>query len=162
MKKTLYLLVGPKGSGKTHIGTLVSQNTDISFLRVEPIWLSLQPGEDGWKKVEAAIDAAFQSHDQVMVESLGIGAGFRAYCDSLAKKYSLKMIRVYAELDTCLERVKNRDNADHIPVSDDRVVDLNQIAVNVTFDWDLEINNNHLASDIEILAAVKSISNAAE
>jgi shikimate kinase len=45
--KLLYLLIGPKGSGKSHIGALVSQHTDIYFLRVEPIWLSLQPGEDG-------------------------------------------------------------------------------------------------------------------
>ena len=50
MKKQLYILVGTKGSGKTHIGMLVNQYTDISFLRVEPIWLSLGPGQDGWKK----------------------------------------------------------------------------------------------------------------
>jgi len=46
-QKTLFMLVGPKGSGKTHIGTLVNQHTDIVFLRVEPIWLGLKPAEDG-------------------------------------------------------------------------------------------------------------------
>jgi hypothetical protein len=46
------MLIGPKGSGKTTIGTLVHQHTDITFIRVEPIWLDLQPDEDGWKKVE--------------------------------------------------------------------------------------------------------------
>lgn len=162
MKKTLYLLVGPKGSGKTHIGTLVNQHTDISFLRVEPIWLSLEIDEDGWKKVEAAIDAAFQSHEKVMVESLGIGTGFRAYRESLTQKYSLKMIRVYADLDACFERVKNRDSADHVPVSDERVEELNQLVSAATHDWDLEINNNRPASDDEILAAIRSVSSAAE
>ena len=158
MKKQLYILVGPKGSGKTHIGMLVNQHTDISFLRVEPIWLSLEPGEDGWKKVEAAIDATFQSCSKAMIESLGIGEGFREFHASLVGKYSLKMIRVYADLDTCFERVKNRNNTDHIPVSDDRVAELNQIAANVTFNWDLEINNNRPAVETDILAAIRSVS----
>ena len=47
MKNQLYILVGPKGSGKTHVGMLVNQHTDISFLRVEPIGLSLEAGDDG-------------------------------------------------------------------------------------------------------------------
>ena len=55
MEKTLYMLIGPKGSGKTYIGTLVENETDISFLRVENIWLKLSPEEDGWIKVEQAI-----------------------------------------------------------------------------------------------------------
>jgi shikimate kinase len=54
-QKILYMLIGPKGAGKTHIGTIVDRDTDISFLRVESIWLGLQPGEDGWTKVEAAL-----------------------------------------------------------------------------------------------------------
>jgi shikimate kinase len=53
--KILYLLIGPKGAGKTYIGTLVDRHTEIQFIRVEPIWLNLQPGEDGWQKVEQVI-----------------------------------------------------------------------------------------------------------
>jgi shikimate kinase len=87
-QKTLFMLIGPKGSGKTHIGTLVDQYTDIAFLRVEPIWLILQPDEDGWKKVEAVIDAMFEKQNKVMIESLGIGEGFVKFHASLAEKYS--------------------------------------------------------------------------
>lgn len=158
--KTLFMLIGPKGSGKTHIGTLVNQHTDIAFLRVEPIWLSLKPDEDGWQKVEAAIDGLFQERDKVMVESLGIGEGFGKFHASLAEKYSIKMIRVYADLETCFTRVKTRNNAEHIPVSDDRVTEFNKIASAVTYDWDLEINNNEFATDEEIIEAIQSINNA--
>ena len=42
MGKTLYFLIGPKGSDKTHIGTYAHENTDIHFLRVEPIWVTLK------------------------------------------------------------------------------------------------------------------------
>lgn len=156
-EKILYILIGPKGSGKTHIGTLVNQRTDIFFLRVEPIWLSLAPGEDGWKKVEAAIDAAFQSHDKVMIESLGIGEGFHAYMDSLAKKYSIKLIRVRASLETSVARVKSRDNAEHIAVSDEWVEQLNKLASAVTMNWSLEIDNERFAADDDIIAAIQSI-----
>jgi len=158
--KTLFILIGPKGSGKTHIGTLVSQHSDIEFLRVEPIWLSLEPSEDGWEKVEAAIDSLFQKQDKVMIESLGIGAGFEQLHASLAEKYLIKMIRVHADLETCFNRVKTRNNAEHIPVSDDKVSEFNQLATAVTHDWDLEIDNNDPASDQDILAAILSINDA--
>jgi hypothetical protein len=156
-QKILYMLIGPKGVGKTYIGALVNRHTDIAFLRVEPIWLGLQLGEDGWEKVVAAIDTMFQTHNKVMVESLGVGEGFPGFYTALAKKYSIKMIRVYADLDTCLKRVKNRSNIDHIAVSDDKVIEYNKVAVTVTYDWNLEINNNLPASDVDILVAIQSI-----
>ena len=87
MAKMLYMLIGLKGSGKTHIGTLVGANTNIVFLRVEPIWLGLKPGEDGWQKVTEAVDNLFQQHDRVMIESLGAGEGFRSFHAGLASKY---------------------------------------------------------------------------
>jgi shikimate kinase len=160
-QKILYMLIGPKGSGKTHIGTLVGQHTDIAFLRVELVWLSLQPGEDGWKKVEAAIDTMFQTHKKVMIESLGVGEGFKGFFAALSKKYPIKMIHVVADLDTCFIRVKKRDQDEHIAVSDDKVMEFNKIAITAAYDWVLEINNNHAASDAEILAAIQSI-NAVE
>ena len=156
-QKTLYMLIGPKGVGKTHIGMLANRHTDIAFLRVEPVWLGLQPGEDGWKKVEAAIDTMFQTYSKVMVESLGVGEGFRGLYAALAEKYLIKMIRVYADLDTCLDRVKNRSKIDHIAVSDDKVIEYNKVAAAVTYDWDLEINNNRPAPDADILIAIQSI-----
>ncbi len=56
--RTLSMRIGPKGASKTHIGMLVGRHTNTHFISVEPIWLSLQPGEDGWTKVEQTIDAA--------------------------------------------------------------------------------------------------------
>ncbi len=74
--KVLYMLIGPKGAGKTYIGTLVNRYTNIRFIRVESIWLSLQAGEDGWKKVEQVIDTTFKSDNKVIIESLGAGEEF--------------------------------------------------------------------------------------
>jgi shikimate kinase len=157
MSQTLYLLIGPKGAGKTYIGSLISQHTDIQFIRVEPIWLELQPEENGWEKVEQVIDQTFRAYSKVMIESLGAGKEFAKFRTSLERKYTLKMIRVYTDLETCLARVKNRSSADHIPISDDKVSQYNQIAAAVTYNWDLEINNNAPATNDEILSAIQTL-----
>lgn len=156
-QKILFMLIGPKGSGKTHIGALVERYTDIAFLRVEPIWLALQPDEDGWTKVEVTIDAMFQKHNKVMIESLGVGEGFDRLHVSLAEKYTVRMIRVYAALETCFSRVQMRNKAQHIPVSDEKVREYNEIAATVRHEWDLEIDNDAAASDTKIIEAIQSI-----
>ena len=141
MSQILYMLIGPKGSGKTYIGNLIHQQTEIQFIRVESIWLNLQPGENGWQKVEQVIDETFRNYSKVMIESLGAGEEFSRFRVSLAQKYTLKMIRVYTDLATCLARVKNRNSDDHISISDNKVEQYNQIAARVICDWDLEIDN---------------------
>jgi len=157
MQQILYMLTGPKGAGKSYIGTLISKHSDIHFLRVEPIWLGLQPGEEGWRKVQLAIARLFEIHNKVMIESLGAGEGFRAFYASLAKKYPIRLIRVKTDLDTCLARVKNRSSAEHIPVSDDKVMEYNQIAAEVVYTWDLEIDNNGPAADVDIINAILAL-----
>ncbi len=157
LKKTLYMLIGPKGSGKTYIGTLVENNTDIFFLRVENIWLKLNQEEDGWEKVEQEIDLAFTFCNKVMIENLGAGEGFIKFHASLNEKYIVKLIRVFADLDICLARVMTRDAENHIPISDDKVVEYNKIASQVNFDWDLEIDNNKFASESEILTQINRL-----
>lgn len=72
--KTVIFLVG---LGKTYVGSLLSRRTDIRFLRVEPIWIRLQPGEDGWAKVADVVDGMLANYDRVALESLGAGDGFK-------------------------------------------------------------------------------------
>ena len=157
LKKTLYMLIGPKGAGKTYIGALVEKNTDIFFLRVENIWLTLKNTEDGWKKVEREIDLKFKNCSDLMIENLGAGEGFHQFHASLKRKYRIKIIRVFADLDVCLDRVMKRNDENHIPVSDAKVIEYNQIASRVSLDWDIEINNNGPASDMEILNLFRTI-----
>lgn len=157
MIKTLYMLIGPKGSGKTYIGMLVDKQTNISFLRVEPIWLSLKGNEDGWLKVEQEIDKGFENCDKLMIENLGAGSGFHGFLNSLKAKYQIEMIKVCTELSTCLKRVQNRSSKDHIPVSDTDIEEYNEIVSQVIFDWSFEIDNNGPATDAELLAYFENL-----
>ncbi|MBD2539627.1 shikimate kinase [Coleofasciculus sp. FACHB-SPT36] len=157
MRKILYILIGPKGSGKTYIGSKVNKNTDIKFLRVEPIWLKLAPGENGWEAVEKEIDKEFQQHSKVMIESLGAGDGFNQMHSSLRNQYEVKLIKVYADLEECLKSLRNRDNSEHIPVSDEKVEEYNKIAASINHQWDAVIDNNSPATDEDILRVIESI-----
>lgn len=161
MKKTLLMLIGLKGSGKSYIGTLVDRMTDIRFLKVEPIWVDYLNSDDrsrsGWEIVEEEIDKQFANSDRVMIESLGAGEEFKGFYQSLRQKYDIKLIKIAVDLDTCLNRVKRRDAVDHIPISDARVEEINTIAQHVVYDWDLVIDNNGPASDAEIIGAVRTI-----
>ena len=99
----------------------------------------------------------FKKYNKIMIENLGAGEGFHQFYASLNKKYLIKLIRVFTDLDICLTRVRSRDNENHIPVSDDKVIEYNKIASQVSFDWNLEIDNNGPASESEILMAIKSL-----
>jgi hypothetical protein len=89
-----------------------------------------------------------------MIESLGAGDGFQGFFASLVDQYAIRLIRVTADLVTCLQRVKSRSRAEHIPVSDDQVMAYNRIAASVVYDWDLEIDNNGPAQDEAIVSAI--------
>ena len=60
MTKTLYILIGLKGSGKTTIGTLVAQRTDIVFLPRRANLAGAGAGR-GWlnRGLETTIDEMF-------------------------------------------------------------------------------------------------------
>jgi shikimate kinase len=155
--KTLVLLIGPKGSGKTHIGCLVERELGIPFLRVEPIWLALKSGEDGWKKVEQEIAKRFETTDVLIIESLGAGDGFRGMKQSLESRYTLKFVKVKTNLDECLRRVQTRSKEQHIAVSDEKVVEYNQIAARVELPWSAVIENDGPAAVDEVLRTVRRL-----
>jgi shikimate kinase len=157
MGRLLYILVGPKGSGKTYIGSRIEQLTGVKFLRVEPLWLQLAEGEDGWGRVEREIDKLFHQHDKVIIESLGAGDGFNRMYATLKDKYEVKLVKVETNLDECLRRVQSRDSADHIPASDDKVREYNRIAASVDHPWDGILDNNGPATDEDILQAITSL-----
>lgn len=157
MNKTIFILIGPKGSGKTYIGGRIEKLTGIKFLRVEPIWLNLAEGEDGWDRVEREIDELFLQHEKVAIESLGAGEGFNRMYTSLKAKYDVKLIKVETDLEECLRRVRNRDKADHIPVSDEKVREYNRIAASVEHPWDAFIDNNGPATDEEIRKVIANL-----
>ncbi|MDH4070225.1 MAG: shikimate kinase [Ignavibacteria bacterium] len=157
MTKTVVMLIGPKGSGKTHIGTVVEKRLGIKFLRVEPIWLGLSNGQDGWSVVEKNIDSCLRDVDMVIIESLGGSEGFERLRANLSSRYAIRYVKVAAPLEVCAERVRNRDSTCHIPVSDDKVDAYNRLAARVSLPWSRVVTNDPPLSEDEICATIHSI-----
>ena len=156
--KTVYILIGLKGSGKTYIGNLLSERLSIPFLRVENIFLKIEtvnPLTDqnyissGFRNVENEIRSLLLNIDQLTIESTGIAVQFETMVSNLKKDFIVKLIKISTDPELCYRRVKNRDQSDHISISDDQLLEINKLAAKVSLDYDLIIhNNNQMDEDI--------------
>jgi len=75
------LLVGPKGSGKSHIGRILERRLGVSFFHVEPLWMSYHAEcarsgrrpdiPEGIARIHPLIADALRAHEHVCVETTG-------------------------------------------------------------------------------------------
>ncbi len=165
-KKVVYLLVGAKGSGKTHIGSLLERVLNIQFLKVEQRLIeyigsteskSEQLPNDGYDLEEKWIGEILQYRDEVISEATGSSKYLLRFIHRLGSKYILKLIRINCPLDICFERVKKRGATDHFNVQDDKIRSINASSHNVQLDWDLEIDNAGPATESEIVNVFNNI-----
>lgn len=165
-RRSVLILVGPKGAGKTHVGTLVESELGVRFLRVEPIFLENMRSSrltgtardaEGYAKVLAAVDSVLSREPGVVIESTGASEAFPAFLDALRSRYEVRLVAIRAPLDRCLERVRSRDRTDHIPVSDERVAEINSRAEAVELPWDLELDNGGPAPADAILDQLRCL-----
>jgi shikimate kinase len=166
-KNRLLLLVGPKGAGKTFIGGVLEKRLGVRFLRVEPIFLeNLQrepklEGIDldrrGFRTVLERLDELAASHPVLCIESTGTADWFPEYLAALRQRFHVLLIRVWTPLDICLQRIQARDASVHIPVSDDRVKEINERASKVDLPWDLEIDNSAFRDESRLVQTVSEI-----
>ncbi|MBE9512019.1 MAG: shikimate kinase [Bacteroidetes bacterium] len=147
--KIIFILIGPKGSGKTHIGSLIKRQLGIKFFRVEDVWLKLVKEQfsdayiqKGFSLVEQELDEKLKKTDRIIIESTAAHEEFHNFLARLRKKYNIKLVKISAPLDLCLNRTISRDQTIHIPVSDNRVEEINRKAFSVDLPFDLVIEND--------------------
>jgi shikimate kinase len=84
--KTLFILMGLKGSGKTFIGKLIENKFNIAFLRVENIFKNIKTDrhfsdenyiKEGFTLLEKEIRTRFEKADALIMESTGLTDEFR-------------------------------------------------------------------------------------
>ncbi|MEZ4810051.1 MAG: hypothetical protein R2819_06790 [Allomuricauda sp.] len=163
--KTIYLLLGPKGSGKTFIGTLIQDTFSIKFVRVEDWALKVKRGRnigddsylrEVFETIENGIRSELLEQDKVVFESTGLTEYFDHMLNRLRKEFKLVTIKVMAEEGLCLERVNTRDRSIHINVSDDEVRRINRLAVDKELPCDFSITNN-IKTEKELLVELRKI-----
>jgi predicted kinase len=149
-RATLILLVGPKGAGKTFVGSVLEADLGVGFLRVEPIFLAVQrehpEGVDGssrgYAKVEVALRQLACHHTVMCIETTAASRVFTDFLAALRRQYRVIPVSITAPVQVCANRVRTRDQDAHIPVSDQRLDEINQRARNLRLAWDLELEND--------------------
>ena len=161
----LYILVGPKGSGKTYIGGLIERSLGIPFFRVEPVFKGLRRQREitdaeyireGFAVVEEKLREMFRTAREVVIETTGTAEEFRRMIGRMEDVCTTVSIRLDVPPDLCLQRVRSRDASAHIPVSDEQVEWINRLAAAVQWDAQLVLKNVEI-SDEDILSAFGSI-----
>lgn len=167
-KCTIYLLIGPKGSGKSYIGQLMEKHYGIRFLRVEDWALQIKrdravDNETYLKEVFAAIEAGVRKELElkrpVVFESTGLTGFFDSMLENLKRDYTVQTIAITTDPTICLERVRSRDQSIHINVSDAQVSEINARVFQKQIKTDFIIDNTDkqeedLCHDLEAILEI--------
>ena len=153
----LILLIGPKGSGKSHIGRLLESALNIHFLHVEPLWMKYyaecrearrDPSIiEGVHQIHPAISAALGNIQHVCVETTGAS---REILDDLISRGGVSdtlLVKVSAPLSLCLERIQSREQENQIPMDEIGVRTLYEMAQSLNLPYDLTFENTTLAPE---------------
>ena len=165
MHKTIYLLIGQKGSGKSTIGHLFEKHFNIPFIRVEDWVKAMRENrkvdnsnyiKEAFGVIEKGIIQILEDTNSLVFESTGLTGYFDKMLSKLKSLAKVILIKVSAHAETCLERVKSRDQKIHINVSDEQVNHINQMVAEKEFDFEFEIDNN-LKTQEELVEIIRKI-----
>lgn len=128
-RRTLLLLVGPKGSGKTRLAGMLAEAFGAEAIPVEAMWIARgrdaprpadpEAGRDwergGFEAVAGRALAALAQHPLVVLDTTGASEHTPAFVARLETSDALVMVRVTASLDRCAARIAARDASQHLP-----------------------------------------------
>lgn len=164
-EKKIYLLIGPKGSGKSYIGNLIDKQFQIKFIRVED-WAKTvirnreidnqEYINEVFQAIEYGIRKELTKYDDIAFESTGLSEFFDTMLENLKRDFSLLTIGIIAKDELCLTRVRTRDKSIHIDVSDNQVMRINNQVKEKKFITDFSIINND-KTDVELIKELKTI-----
>jgi shikimate kinase len=160
----VYVLIGPKGSGKSYVGRLLEKELGISFLPIEEIFIGLQKTgvstptvqEQGYTLVEARVLEMLATEQAVSFEITVLTPASKKLLTRLGKQAQVELIRVDAPPDTCLSRIKSRDQASHIKITEERIAGINRISARQQIDARLQIDTSQLG-DAQILTQFTTV-----
>jgi len=158
----LILLVGPKGSGKSHIGRTLQARLGVYFFHVEPHWVEYNArckaaGREpaiagGIAEVHPLIARVLDEHEDVCIETTGASSEILDALLALRPREQVLVARIAAPVDLCLERVATRDPTDHLAMEPEMVRLVHELSEALEFEPDIILHNENLSAD-EIVAA---------
>lgn len=164
MKKTLFVLLGPKGAGKSYISRLMEKEWAIKFLRVEDIWLELEKENVsleektslGRKKIKQEIKKLFLTHNAISIESTGTSDNFEDFLGELQQRCEVCIIKVLAPTSLCLERIAQRNTQNHVAYNLEELLEKDAMARDLEFGSKIIVNNSE-DGEKNILKALRKL-----
>lgn len=167
----LIVLVGPKGSGKSHIGRVLERHLGVHFFHVEPLWLAWHDEcraagrapdlAGGIARVHPRIAAALATHAHVCVETTGAAPEILADLLALRPPADRLVVRVAAPLDLCLRRIAGRDPTEQIPLSEEAIRGVHALSTAAAVAADLALENLALDEAAIVAAFAPRLARAA-
>lgn len=165
----LILLVGPKGSGKSHIGRLLEATLGVHFFHVEPHWMAYhaecaEAGRpvriaEGIERVRPPLTHALTTHEHVCVETTGASTEILDDLLALGDRFGLLLVRVDAPLTLCLERIAARDQTQQIPMQEEGIREVYARSAAAPLPYAVTLDNEGLTDEqilrpfVEVLLA---------
>lgn len=153
-------MIGPKGSGKSHIGRLLEARLGVRFFHVEPLWMAYhadckQQGRqptiaEGIERVHPAIAAALENHAHVCVETTGASPEILEGLLRLRPRADTLLVKVTAPQPLCLERIATRDPTHQIPADAASIEKIYELSLAVDLPFDI-VHENVSSTPEELL-----------
>lgn len=162
-KKNVIILIGPKGCGKTFIGSAIEKCLGVIFISMEPLlieYLKNNPSVEtplprhGFDIEEQEVRDKLKIHDTVVFEATGSSVYFPSLIDNLTLDFNVRLLRVQCPLNLCYERLMNRSQDGHFIVDEKELIDINERAHSAVYDWDLEIENDGTQTENDLISKI--------
>ena len=135
------VLVGPKGAGKSTLGRALEHAGFARFVDVESIFLALP---DDQRTPEIGYRALLRELENepraATIELTGAAPEALELIEELRARRPVRLIRVDAPKDLCIERVKERDPAGHLPSDDALVAEVHRRSAALELNYDLAVD----------------------
>ncbi|MCG6873623.1 MAG: ATP-binding protein [Betaproteobacteria bacterium] len=150
----LVLLVGPKGSGKSHIGRTLEARLGVHFFHVEPLWLEYYADckasgrepviAEGIARVHPVLTRVLDESAHVCVETTGASPEILEALLSLRPRSEIIVARVWAPLELCLQRISSRERTHQIPMEVEAVREVHALSESLQLSPDIALTNLQL------------------
>ena len=151
-RNEIFILIGPKGTGKTFIGRILGKEFGFNFIEVERIFKALKGDrlyndkhyiEEGFNVLTNTIkEGVKQNH--IVFESTGLTDEFRVLLEELKSNHRVILIHVKTPLPLCMERIAMRDASDQIALTKSSIEEINNASIKQLFSYDFVIDNTNL------------------
>jgi shikimate kinase len=162
----LIVLVGPKGSGKSHIGRLLASRLGVCFFHVEPHWMSYHAEcanagrpvsiKEGIRRVHPLLIEELRDCAHVCAETTGASPEILDDLLTIGERFGLLLVRVKAPLQLCLERIAGRDQSAQIPMQEEDIREVYKRSRAVDLPFDIVLENIDL-TEAQILSPFRDV-----